>query len=143
MFAFRGYFAQAYVLKAGPDEAYGNDGEEGGEQQNSRARSGRLSVRTKKTGQCGGDDSDLCEPAKDRKLKDACSTTGDHEENASGWRDGSERKRLAAFEVGCGNQQPHRDGESGGDTELSEGAHGIESGVESANFLSNRRPELL
>src|ERR1035437_8573007 len=141
--AFRGDFAQAYVLKAGPDEAYGDDGQEGGEQQDSRTSRGSLSIRAKKAGQRGGDDSDLGEPAKDWKLKDARTATGNHEENASGWRDGSQRKRLATFEVGSGNQQPHGDGERGGDTELSEGAHGIESGVEGANFFSDRDPELL
>ena len=38
--AFDGHLAQAYVLDLSPDEAYGDDAEECGEQQNRAARRG-------------------------------------------------------------------------------------------------------
>jgi hypothetical protein len=82
MFALYRYLAQADVIKLCPYQSDGYDAEKCSEQQNSGTSSCGLGIRADEAGNCGGDDSDLSEPAEDRQLKDAGSAAGNHEEDA-------------------------------------------------------------
>ena len=50
------------------------------------------------------------------------------------------RKRLNALEVSRGNQQPHADRERGGDSELAEAAHRVQSRMKRADFSPAAAP---
>ena len=79
MFTFHRDLAQAHVLKLCPDQSYRHNAQKCCQQQDRSTSCGRFRTRTEKAGERDSDSTDLCEPAKNRKLKDACSATGDHE----------------------------------------------------------------
>ena len=147
MSALYRYLAQADVLELGPDEAYGDDAEEGDQKQRGGAGGGGLGRCAVEADHGRGDQADLREPADDGELEDAGSAAEGQQQHDPGEGHAAQLwagdKGARGFEIGHGDDQPHGQREAGDNAEIGEGVHGVEAGVKAAHLVSDGSPKLL
>lgn len=141
MLAFVGDFAEADVFELGPDEADGNDAEEGDEEKGGGAGGGGLWGDVEEFAECGGDGADLGEPAEDGELEDAGTAACAEDDHAL--RQGHLGELGAGDEGGCrlkvgeGDEGPHAEGEAEGEGQVERGAERVKAGAKAADLVAD------